>query len=373
VKVCLDIQSAITQRAGVGRYAGTLAQYLAGDPELSELVLFYFDFHRRGLPFTIDGATQKAVRWLPGRAASLAWKTLSWPPYQRFAGGADLYHFPNFILPPLAGGKAVVTIHDMSFLRFPEFAENRNRQYLSARIADTAARADAIITDSRFSAAEIVELLKVDNERVFPIHLGIAGAFRRPAAGEIDRALGRLGIEQPYMLTVGTVEPRKNLPFMIDVFEALSADYAGNLVIAGMKGWKFEPILERIDESPVRDRIRHLDAPDDGCLPALYAGADVFLCTSFYEGFGLPPLESMACGTPVVSSTGGSLPEVLGDAARIVDGFDAEEWAAAVREILGSEGTRQQMLEAGQRRAGAYTWQATAARTVDVYKKVLET
>lgn len=369
MKVCLDIQPAVTQRAGVGRYTRMLIQHLAAQNPGDEIYGLYFDFKGRAAPMAVPAARQKAVRWCPGRIAQAAWRTLKWPPYDAFAGPADVYHFPNFVLPPLSTGKSVVTIHDMSFLRCPEFAEERNRRRLAAGIRDTAARADAIVTVSAFSAREISELLSVEPRRVFAIHLGVSEEFTPASPDDIAGARRRLGIERPYLLTVGTLEPRKNLPFLIDVFEKL-ADFDGDLVITGGLGWKYEPILERIRRSPRAGAIRVIGHADDALLRSLYSGAEAFLCTSFYEGFGLPPLEAMACGAPVISSTGGSLREVLGNGALLLSEFDAELWATETRRVLRDSTGRPGLVERGRRQAAKYTWEETARKTWQVYRKV---
>ncbi len=298
-----------------------------------------------------------------------AWTRFNWPPYDAFAGPADLYHFPNFLIPPLRRGRAVVTIHDMSFQRLPQFAEARNVRHLQARIGDTARRADHILTDSAFSAAEIRELLRVPPERVTAIPLGLAPEFQAPTSEVREATLAALNLRQPYLLTVGTIEPRKNLPLLVETFERLT-DFDGELVIAGRPGWQVAPILERIRRSPRAARIRLLHTLEDAQLPALYAGADLFLIASFYEGFGFPPLEAMACGTPVVSSQGGSLPEVLGDAARIVPGFEAADWSVAVGGLLGDAAARARLATAGRAQAARYTWAATARQTLAVYAAV---
>lgn len=369
VRICVDVQSGILQRAGVGRYTKQLVQHLGRCAGPHELRLFYFDFQRKGLPFPAEHAVFHANRLFPGRFVQASWKRLGWPPYDLFAGAADLYHFPNFILPPLRRGRAVVSIHDVGFLRFPQFVEARNYRYLTARIGDTVRRADAIVADSEFTAAEIKELLPADPSRVFTVHLGIEPDFKRASAGEVRAALSARGIDRPYLLTVSTIEPRKNIGLLIDVFERL-ADFDGLLVIAGGLGWKYEPILERIRTSPRRADIRWIDYQPDSVLPALYTGAKAFLCASFYEGFGFPPLEAMACGTPVVSSTGGSLGEVLGNAAELVKTFDADEWAAAVRRVLTDSERRKTLVDAGLRQAARYTWDETARRTWAVYEKI---
>ncbi len=369
MRICIDIQAAVAQRAGVGRYTQQLVEHLGETAGADDLSLFYFDFQRRGLSFPTPNAGQHAVRWCPGRVAEQAWKRLYWPPFNWFAGKADLYHFPNFTIPPLSRGRKVVTIHDMGFVRFPEFTEERNLRHLTSVIHRTAAQADAIITVSRFSGAEVASLLKVSPDRIHPIHLGISPSYTRPPRDHIEAMRRRYGITRPYLLTVGTVEPRKNMPFLIDVFEGLK-DFDGDLVIAGMRGWKFEPILERFRSSSQAARIRYLEYVAEADLPALYAGAEVFALTSHYEGFGLPPLEAMACGTPVISSNGGSLPEVLGSAALTLPVSDRTQWVQALSRLLTDTTQRQALAQAGLRHAAGFSWHETARKTWDVYRKV---
>lgn len=370
MRICIDIQAAVSQRAGIGRYTKTLVERLGEFAGQDEVDLFFFDFRRAGLPFAAPGTRLRPWRWLPGRYVQQAWKRLHWPPFNWLAGRADLYHFPNFTIPPLTAGRSVVTIHDMSFVRNPEFTEARNLRYLTAVIPDTVRRASAILTDSQFSADEIHDLLKVPRDRLFAVPLGVDPRCRRPPVEQTAQVLRRLGLERPYLLTVGTVEPRKNLPLLIEAFERLRG-YEGDLVIAGMPGWKTEPIFARMRASPCAARIRYLRYVADEDLPALYAGADVFALTSHYEGFGLPPLEAMACGTPVVSSAGGSLPEVLGDTAIIVREGSPDAWADALAGLLGDSQRRAAMAAAGPRHAARYDWRETARRTFEVYRRVL--
>jgi glycosyltransferase involved in cell wall biosynthesis len=298
-----------------------------------------------------------------------AWKRVQWPPFDWFSGPADVYHFPNFTIPPLSRGKAVVTIHDMSFVRYPEFAETKNLAYLTSAIQATALRADAIIAISSFGKREIVECLGVAPDKVSAIPLGISSDCARTPPSRVQRLRKQMNLNRPYLLTVGTVEPRKNLTFMIEVFERLD-HFDGDLVIAGMPGWKVEPILARMENSPKRHRIRYLKYLPDGELSALYSGADLFLITSFYEGFGFTPLEAMACGTPVISSAGGSLPEVLGDAAIIIPEFSSEAWTGAIQSVLGDPARRTRLAQRGIEQAAAFSWHETARRTWDVYRKV---
>ena len=369
MRVTIDIQAAIAQRAGVGRYTKLLVEHLGPLAGSDELGLFYFDFQRKGIPFPAAGARQQAVRWCPGRFVQKAWKTLNFPPFDWFAGAADVYHFPNFIRPPLTRGKSVVTIHDVSFLRFPETTEERNLRYLTAQIRRTVELADAIVTDSEFVAREIGELLGTPRDKIFPIPLGLSASMTRPSAESIAGTRKALGLQRPYLLMVGTIEPRKNIPFLINVFERLDS-FDGDLVIAGMRGWKYEPILDRMRNSPKAARIRHLDYVEEASLPGLYAGAELFVFPSLYEGFGFTPLEAMACGTPVLSSKTGSLAEVLGDAAVLVDSFDADTWAAQAIRLLADTTRKADLGSRGTRQASRFRWETAAEETWKIYRRL---
>jgi len=368
MKVCLDIQSALAQRAGVGRYTRQLAEYLAKIRGGDELSLFYFDFKRRGCDFAPPGVKQDSVTWIPGRFVQKAWKTVGFPPFNWFAGKADLYHFPNFIRPPLSRGRSVTTIHDAAFLRYPETLEARNYRYLSKCITSTVEKSDAIICISTFTALELQELIGLSPDRIRTIPLGISSHHQRASDTEIADLRKRMKLDRPYLLSVGTLEPRKNYPFLIDVFDRLSFD--GDLVIAGMRGWKTDGLFERCQNSPKRERIRLLEYVAEPDLAPLYSGALAYVTPSLYEGFGFPPLEAMQCGTPVVSATTGSLPEVLGDAALMVDGFSIDAWVEAITSVITNSERAAELVRRGTRQAAHYTWERTAQMTWDVYRSL---
>lgn len=369
--ICLDYQPAVAQRAGIGRYTRLLARYLPGLLEQGDrLSLFYLDFSRKGDPPDAPGAIDRPWRLLPGALLQQLWKRGLPPRFDQLAGKADLYHFTNFVIPPVsAKAKTISTIFDMSFARLPQCAEAKNLAYLEARIGKTVRRADAIITISRFSADEIASFHPEAEGKTFAIPLGLDQTLAAPPADTVAEVRKRLGLEKPYILSVGTLEPRKNYTFLVDAFEALGRDDV-DLVIAGMPGWRYEPILEKIGKSPRAAQIHYLRFVQDADLAALYAGAELFALASLYEGFGFPPLEAMLCGTPVVSSAGGSLPEVLGDAADIVRGYDAGEWAEALAKMLDDPGRRASFVARGTARARLYSWEETARKTLDVYRAV---
>ena len=368
---CLDFQPAVAQGAGIGRYTRQLARELL--PALApdeRLRLFYCDFRRRAPADPVPGAEARAFRLLPGAALQKAWTAFGAPAFDRLAGAADVFHFTNFVPRPVRRGRVAVTIHDMSFERFPDFAEARNRAYLHANVARGAARADAILTDSEFSKREIEELLPAARGKVRAVPLGVSPDFRPAAAERVAAAKAALGLERPFLLDVGTVEPRKNLTFLVDVWERLAPE-GFDLVVAGAPGWRCGPIFERFAEAGRRfpGRLHYVRYVPDGTLDALYTAAALFAIPSHYEGFGFPPLEAMACGTPVLSSDGGSLPEVLGAAAAVVRGFDADEWAAAALRIL-HEGPAERAARtaAGRARAASFTWERCARETLAVYR-----
>ena len=208
---CLDFQPAVAQGAGIGRYTRELARGLLPllAPE-ERLRLFYCDFRRRAAADPVPGAEARAFRLLPGAALQKLWTRLGAPAFDRFSGAADLFHFTNFVARPVRRGRVVVSIHDMSFERFPQFAEARNRAYLHANVARSVARADAILTDSEFSKREIEELLPAARGKTFAARLGIAPDWRPATAEQIGAVRAALGLPRPFLLDVGTVEPRKN-------------------------------------------------------------------------------------------------------------------------------------------------------------------
>jgi len=369
MKVCMDIQAALGQRGGVGRYVRELITHLGPEAGPDEIAAFYFDFKRTGLDSIPEGVEARACRWVPGRLVQAVWKRLHAPPYEWFAGKADLYHFPNFIRPPMrAGSKSVVTIHDVSFLRMPETTEAKNLAWLGSEIRQTAERADAILTDSQFSANEICELLNVPEEKVFPVWLGMSPFGEEPTPAVVDATRRKLGLEKPYLLMVGTIEPRKNIPFLIKVFEAMK-DFDGELVLVGGLGWKTGETLRAISESPRSRAIYLLKGIRDAELSTLYAGASAFVYPTCYEGFGFPPLEAMGRGTPVISARNSSLPEVLGDAAEWIDGYDVTEWAQRIQSVLGDSSRLTALRTAGFEQINKFTWAETARKTWEIYRR----
>lgn len=371
MKICMDYQPAVGQRAGIGRYTKMLAEGLSRQlTEAEQLRLFYCDFRRRVVVPTLSHVEPKAFYAMPGAVLQKAWVHLNFPPFDWISGGADVFHFTNFLARPLHRGRSVVSIHDMSFLRYPEFAEPKNLKYLTSNIHVSAKRADAIITISEFSKREIEEFLPEARGKVHVTYLGIGSQFGNVTAAQVAEVRQKLGLTRPFLLTVGTIEPRKNLAFLVDVFEHVAPEGI-DLVIAGGAGWRCESILARMEQTRYPGQLHWVRYVPDELLPALYTAASLFVMPSHYEGFGFGPLEAMACGTPVLSSAGGSLPEVLGSAAVVESEMRAERWAEHVRTLFAETGAvREERRKAGKEQAARYTWQRTAEETLAIYRTV---
>ena len=336
------------------------------------LKLFYFDFKGKGeqpsnLPSNVS---IKRFRLCPGAIMQKLWNYSSFPSFDMLAGNADIYHFTNFLSRPVNKGKVVASIHDMSFMRYPEFTEEKNLAYLTRGIKRTIDSADAIITISKFSAEEIEYFFPSAKGKAFYSHLGIAQNFSPSSVEEIDAVKQKYKLERPYVITVGTIEPRKNHLLLVDAFEQIAAQGI-DLVVVGGIGWKSDKIMERLTTSKFASQIHILNHLGDGELPALYSGASVFALPSYYEGFGFPPLEAMGCGTPVVSAPGGSLKEVIEDAGIIVEDYNADAWATELMRAITDTELRKSLINKGLLHIKKFTWDKTVADTLKVYENLV--
>ncbi|HUY34848.1 MAG TPA: glycosyltransferase family 1 protein [Pirellulales bacterium] len=284
----------------------------------------------------------------------------------------SLFHETNFVSPQFAL-PLVTTVHDMSYLRCPEFLPKDRLAWLRRRMNRSLAVSRVIITDSRFTRDELLELCpQVDAERVFVTHLGVdLDYFSDPThAGRIDEVRAKLGLPRRFVLYLGTLEPRKNLQGLLRGYcrlpEALQREYP--LVLAGMPGWNQSYFRRDLDGLRRCNALFEVGYVDSGDVPPLMKAASVFCFPSLYEGFGLPPLEAAACGTPVLSSRVASLPEVLGDAAWYVDPRSPDEIAAGLQRLLEDGSLAQRLAAAGRARAALFPWKNCARQTLAAYQ-----
>jgi glycosyltransferase involved in cell wall biosynthesis len=278
----------------------------------------------------------------------------------------DVLHSPDFIPPFKLWPKhtrRVITIHDLNFLLFPQFQTADSLRYYRHGIEAAVRDADHILAVSRSARDDLLRLLNVPPERVTVQGEGVDPAFRPLSAEQVNPILSRYDLAPGYILFVGTLEPRKNILGLLQAYHLLRTrlSSAPPLVIVGKRGWLYEPILEGMAATDLGSLLKRLD------LPAVYNGASVLALPSFYEGFGLPALEAMACGIPTVVSDRGALPEVIGDAGLLVDPNQPQSIADALERMLTDSALRQQAVEKGLRRAAASTWQKAAQTALQVY------
>ncbi len=303
------------------------------------------------------------------------WKRIAWEQTRLAAlsGSLDLLHGLAFAAPLAARCPTIVTVHDLSFLRFPEAFHRANRAYLTLFTQLSTRRATRVIAVSESTRRDVIALCGVPGERVITIPNGVDEAFHPADAAEIEEFRRNRRLPERFILYLGTLEPRKNLETLIDAYAGLrAADKAvPKLVIAGGKGWFFETIFARVAELGLRDEVLFPGYVPGTELPWWYRAAELFAYPSRFEGFGLPVLEAMACGTPVVTTTSSSLPEVAGDAALLVDPDDTTALTAALGRLLTDSQLRTDLRTAGLRQAARFSWMRTAAQTAQVYRDVL--
>lgn len=378
MRVLIEGQAGLSRRAGIGQYVVHLVRELPAIAREGErFAVFCVNFlGRHASPYRQgSGYDLRSLRCLPEKALGFLWKTVRFPPFDRFAGEADIYHFPNFVVRPLRRGKAIATIHDLSFIRHPECTEAKNLAFLSKEVPRTLDQASAVLADSRFTADEISEVYGCPEERLRVTHLGLHPSFRRKGPVEVREKREHYGLPSEYLLFVSTIEPRKNVRGLLRAYRIARERFGPGLpplVIVGGRGWQGE--VERVkalrESLGLVDRVLLPGYIPYEELPWIYSGASLFVFPSLYEGFGMPPLEAMACGTPVVCSNAASLPEVVGEAALRVDPGDDEGVADAMLQALSDSGLRERLVAAGLERAGRFTWRRNAEETLRVYREV---
>ncbi len=285
----------------------------------------------------------------------------------------ELLHSPDFIPPAFGYARSVITVHDLSFLYYPRFLNAESRRYYNEQIEWAVQRTDHILADSHATRTDLISVLEVPEEKITVVHLAADPSFSPVPDGEARQAAHQYGLQPGFLLFVGTLEPRKNIPGLLHAYRILldSSVTAEPLVLVGGKGWLYEEIFAAVDTLGLSDQVLFLDGVPNAHLPALYSAAGVLAMPSFYEGFGLPALEAMACGTPVVVADRASLPEVVGEAGALVDPDDPDAIAGALKRVLMEEPLRVRMRQLGLERAASFSWHRVAQETVKVYHQVL--
>jgi glycosyltransferase involved in cell wall biosynthesis len=384
VRVLLDYRPALRDRSGVGESTDQLARALvaafprAGAGRELDLTLFSSSWKDRlSLPSELAATARAVDRRIPVRLLNFAWQRLGWPPAEALAGAAfDVVHSPHPLLLPARHAAQVITIHDLHFLSHPEHTAGEIRRDYAALVRAHAHRADRVLTPSRFTAGEIERRLGVAADRIAVCPHGAPDWPARPASPR-----------DGYILFVGTLEPRKNIGGLLDAYEMLlrpaeagryepeaGRDVRGvpELVLAGKATDAARPWLDRISRAPLVGHVRAAGYIDPAARYDLYAGARLLVLPSFEEGFGLPALEAMASGVPVVGSKAASIAEVVGNAGMLVEPKNARQMAGSLIATCTDDELHERLRTRALIRAAQFTWQRTAAETYEVFRKVHE-
>lgn len=370
-RIGIDYTAAISQGAGIGRYVRELVgALLALDQEHDYRLFAASPEPLPPLPFPVTRLPFHD-KWL-----MRLWHRLGVPlPVELVTGRLDLFHSPDFTLPPtLPKTPTVLTVHDLSFIRDPDSADDALRAFLERVVPRSVRRADHVLADSQATREDLISLWGTPASKITVIPGGVEARFRPVTDPEALRAVrGKYGLgEGPFILSVGTLQPRKNIIRLIQAFAPLAARQPDlSLVIAGGRGWKYQQILAEPARLQIAGRVHFTGFVADADLPTLYSAAEVFAFPSLYEGFGLPILEAMACGTPVAASNSSSLPEVTGDAGLSLDPLAVASWTEGLERLLSDGALRAELAARGRARAGGFGWEKAAGELLGVYRRLI--
>lgn len=377
MQIGIDVTAAVSQGGGIGRYTRELVQALAAvDPENT---YHFFSAKRPStspVPFPLPATPNVHLHTAPldERWLYRLWYRLHLPlPVQWVTGRLDLFHSPDFVLPPVSGGiPTLLTVHDISFVHFPEVYPAKLVRYLNQVVPWSIERASHILADSEATKRDLATVWHVPPAKITVLYSGVHERFR-PAKQQENITAVRQKYQissQPYILSVGTLQPRKNYQMLIRAFRPVADRFPHHLIISGGKGWLYDEMMAEVDRQGLNGRVRFIGFVDDDDLPTLYSGADLFVFPSLYEGFGLPLLEAMACGVPVISSNASSLPEVAGDTAVLLSPHQPTAWTETILDLLAQPTKRAEMAASGLGRARQFRWKFAANKLRQIYQQL---
>jgi glycosyltransferase involved in cell wall biosynthesis len=377
MRIALDYTAGIRQGAGIGQYARSLVEAMLALDSRRQYTLIASGRPTREHPFPTAPNVRAQSVMIPDRYLNILWYRWRLPLYANFfTGPQDIYHGLDFVLPPLVGRvRKVVTVHDLAFLEHPETAVPSLVAYLNHVVPRAVAAADVVAAVSEATKQALIRQYRTAPEKIVVIPCGVGPQFQRvndPA--RLEEVRRKFALTQPFIFCVGTQEPRKNHLGLIKAFAQARKDSAGPalLAIAGGQGWLYEETRQLVADLELEASVRFLGRVSEPDLIALYSLADVFAFPSFFEGFGIPPLEAMACGTPVITSNTSSLPEMAGDAAILIDPHNVQEIADAILRVLTNPQLQQEMRQNGYLQAQRYTWEKSAHKMLELYQRLGE-
>lgn len=370
--IYVDVSAAINSRAGLGRYARSLVDGLIQELDVPP-TLFYNRSSNAQLPAAWQSVPRRSVRlgYKPWRLSVWLGQLMRLS-YKRLVPDARVFHATEHLLMPLGDVPTVLTVHDLIFKLFPQHHKRLNYWFLNAAMPLFVRRADAIIAISQATKNDLIRHFGTPDNKITVVHEAAAAHFYVPPNSEVARVRAKYDLPDRFLLSVGTIEPRKNLSRLVESLVQLRTyDRRLKLVVVGAKGWLYEEFFERVKALQLEDAVILPGYVPDEDLPAVFRAATVYVMASVYEGAGLPVLEAMACGCPVVSSRESSLPELGADVPHYFNPYDVEHMTNVIGEVLADEQLREQMAEAGPERASRFSWERAARETMAVYQSVM--
>lgn len=370
MKVLVECTPAFRTRTGVGQYVFRLFDALFQTDHINQYYMYGLLFMGKKFdpPFKklYKNVHYRLIRYLPSKVYNVLSRRVVVPPIDLLtAMHADITIFTNFVRTPLPlGSKSIVFIYDLSFKLFSQYSNDKNSYLMNKEVGKSAEKSDMIVTISENSKKEIIDTYKVKPEKIAIINPAIDHQDYYPRnQKEQAKVKKKYHINSTYILYAGTIEPRKNIVTLIDAYAQLpnTIKESYSLVLAGGKGWKDEDIYKKLEEYKDLTIILTGYVADED-LPALHSGAEVFVFPSHYEGWGMPPLEAMACGTPVITSNNSSLPEVVGDAGIMIDANDTKGFTTSITKVIKDKSLQQKMISAGIKQAKNFSWQNSAEK-----------
>ncbi|HCI82853.1 MAG TPA: glycosyltransferase family 1 protein [Ktedonobacter sp.] len=376
MRIAIDYTAAIRQGAGIGTYVRQLVNAMLAQDTRTHYTLLTSGRATEAHPFPeAENVTGRNIL-IPDRYLTILWYRwrLPLPPPQLFTGPVDIYHCPDFVLPPLTKRvRKIVTIHDLAFLEHPEYAVPSLADYLKKVVPEAVAEADIVATVSQEVSRTLIDHFHTSPDKLAVVPNGVGPHFRRITDPILLGATRhKFGLQSPFVLGVGTLEPRKNHIGLIKAFYKAQQQNDGPkmLAIAGGQGWLYEETRQLVADLKLEKKVLFLGRVTDLELVTLYSMADIFAFPSFFEGFGIPPLEAMACGCPVITSNVSALPEVAGDAALLIDPHDNDALADAILTLLHDESLRDGLRQKGYQRVQQYSWAESARKMLTIYNNL---